>query len=100
MKSGAKGADNFFDPRKWSIFAPPNTRQMMSFLNPLNALIPQIPFSFFADFRVRATSGARGSVSVGFLGACQLSPFGAGGGGGGGASQGALSTPPPPLPRS
>ena len=65
---------------------------MIIFLNPLHALIPKIPFSFFAEFRVRATSGARGSVSVGFWGARQLSPLG----GGGGASQGALSTPHPP----
>ena len=45
---------------------PPNPWQMMTFLTPLNALIPKTPFSFFAEFRVRATSGARGSVSVGF----------------------------------
>ena len=44
-----------------------NTRQMMSFLNPLDALIPNIPFSFFADYWVRVTSGAR-SVSVEFGG--------------------------------
>ena len=51
-----------------------------------------IPFSFFADFWVRVTSEARGSVSVAFWGARQLSPLG----GGGESSQGALSTPPPP----
>ena len=53
---------------------PPNTRQTMTFLNPLDARIPKIQFSYFAEFWVRVTSGARGSVSVG---------FGAGGGGGG-----------------
>ena len=48
----------------------PNPWQMMTFLNPLDALIPEIPFSFFfAEFSVRVTSGARGSVSVGFWGA-------------------------------
>ena len=38
---------------------PPNTLQMMTFLNPLDTLIPKIPFSFFADFWVRVTSGVR-----------------------------------------
>ena len=65
---------------------------MMTFLNPLDALIPKIPLSFFfADFWVRVTSEARGSVSVGFWGSCQLSSFG-----GAGSSQGALSTTPSP----
>ena len=50
----------------------------MTFLNPLDALIPKIPFSFFSNFWVWATSEARGSVSVGFSGSCQLSPFGRG----------------------
>ena len=67
--------------------APQKTWQLMTFLNPFNALIPKIPFSFFAEFQVWATSGARGSVSVGFWGGHQLSLLG-----GGGASQGALST--------
>ena len=78
---------NFFSPNPW---------QMMTLLHPLNALMPKIPVSFFAEFWVRATSGARGSVSVGFCGSRQLSPFR----GGGGPSQRAVSTPapPPPLP--
>ena len=55
----------------------PHISQMMIFLNPLNALIPKIPFSFFfAEFWVRATPGPAGSVSVGFWGARQLSPWG------------------------
>ena len=66
---------------------------MMIFLNPLDTLIQKIPFSFFADVWVWVTSEARGSVSVGFYGSRQLSPFS----GGGGLSQGALSTPPPQL---
>ena len=47
-----------------SIFFSPNAWQMMTFLNPLDALIPQIPFSFFAAYLVRVTSGARGSGPV------------------------------------
>ena len=62
----------------------------MTFLNPLNALIRKIPFSFFADFWVWVTSKARGSVSVGFWGSCQLSSFG-----GGGLARG-LDRPSPP----
>ena len=58
-----------------NIFFPPNIWQMMIFLNPLDALIPKISFSFFADFWVRVTSEAWGSVSVGFWGYRQLSPL-------------------------
>ena len=47
------------------------------------------PISIFAEFG-SVTSGARRSISVGFWGAHQLSPFG------GGSSQRAASTPPPP----
>ena len=46
-------------------FFSPNIWQLMTFLNPLDALIPKIPFSFFADFWVWVTSEARGSASVG-----------------------------------
>ena len=73
---------------------PPNPWQMMTFLNPLDALIPKMPFSFFAEFWVRVTSRAQGSVSVGFWGGgggFQLSPFQ------GGSSQRAVLTPPPQL---
>ena len=69
-------------------FPSPNTWQMM---NPLDTLIPKIPFSFFAEFRVQVTSGARGSVSLGFWWARQWSPFM------GGSSQRAVSTPRPPA---
>ena len=61
----------------------------MTFLNPLDVLIPKISFSFFANFWVWVTSEARGSV--GFWESCQLSPFG---GGGGGLARG-LYRPPP-----
>ena len=64
----------------------------MTFLNALDALTPKIPFSFFADFWVWVTSEAWGSVSVGFLGCCQLSPFFGEGGPAGG-----LYRPPPPT---
>ena len=52
-----------------------------TFLNPLDMLIPKAPFSFFCffDFWVRITSGALGSLSVGFWRARQLSLFGGGG---------------------
>ena len=36
----------------------PNTWQMMAFLNPLDVMIPKIPFSFFAEVWVRVTSSA------------------------------------------
>ena len=78
----------------------PNTWQMMTFLDPLDVLVPKVPFSFFADFLVWVTSEARGSVSVGFLGTCRLSPFG-----GGGLARGLYRPPPhlkarPPLSKS
>ena len=76
------------------LFFHQNPWQMMTFLNPLDALIPEIPFSFFADFWVWVTSEARGSVSVGFWGSRQLSPVL-----GEGSRQGAVSTPPPPSPQ-
>ena len=64
----------------------------MTFLNPLDTLIPKIPFSFFPDFWVWVTSKAWGSDSVGFWGSCQLSPFW----GRGESGRRALLTPPPP----
>ena len=79
----------FFCALKTVNFFSPNLWQMMLFLNPLHALIPKIPFSFFADFWVWVTFETWGSVSVGFWRSRQLSPFG------GGSSQGALSIPPP-----
>ena len=68
INSGAKGAKIFLSIKIGQIFFSPNIWQMMLFLNPLDALIPKIPFSFFADFWVWVTSEARGSVSVGFWG--------------------------------
>ena len=92
MNSGAEGAKIFFFKHEnRSIFFSPNRWQMMTFLNPLNALIPKIPFSFFAEFWVWVTSEARGSVSVGIWGSCQLSPLG------GGPAGGLYRPPPPPA---
>ena len=67
MNSGAKGAENFLSIKMVNFFSP-NVWQMMTSLNPLDALIPKIPFSFFADFWVWVTSEAWGSVSVGLWG--------------------------------
>ena len=65
---------------------------MMFFLNPLDALIPKIPFSFFANFWVWVTSEAGGSVSLGFWETRKLSPFW-----GGGRLARGLYRPPPSL---
>ena len=78
-------------------FFSPNTWQMMTFLNPLDALIPKIPFSLFADFWVWVTSEARGSLLVGFRGSRQLSPPWEGGGG---LARGLYRPPPPPSLKS
>ena len=58
-------------------FPPPNLWQMMIFLNPLNILIPKIPFSFFLlNFGSGSPPGPGGSVSVGFfLGGSSIEPF-------------------------
>ena len=76
------GASKCFGPSALSsapwLFSP-NPWQMMTFLNPLDALVPRISFSFFAEFSVRVTSGAWGSVSGGcFFGARELSFHGEG----------------------
>ena len=75
MNSGAEGAEIFFGIENGQKKFSPNPWQMMTFLNPLNALIPKIPFSIFADFWVWVTSGAQGSVLVVFLGAPSIEPF-------------------------
>ena len=65
--------------------------EMITCLNPLDALIPKIPFSLFADFWVWVTSEAQGSVSVGFRGSCQSFPRGV-------LPRGLYRPPPPPTP--
>jgi uncharacterized membrane protein len=65
---------------------------MLTFPSPLDALIPKIPFSFFANFL--GLGHLRGpGVSLGrILGVLSIEPLL---GWGGGSSQGALSTPTP-----
>ena len=75
---------NFFSPNIW---------HMMTFLSPLKALTPKIPFSFLGHLCAWVTSKARGSISVGFGGSHQMSPFW---GEGGGLAKG-LYQPLPPL---
>ena len=90
MNRGVEGAQKHHHHHQRTKKSPPNTWQMMTLLNPLDALIPKIPFSFFAECWVRVTSRAAESVSVGI-----------GGGGGSielflgeeGSSQRAVSTP-------
>ena len=68
MNSGAEGAEsikmvNFFH----------QVYQMMTFPEPPRRIDSKNPiFIFFANFWVRVTSEARGSVSVGFLGSRQV----------------------------
>ena len=79
MNSAPKALKMFLSIENGQFFFPPNAWQMMTFLNPLDALISKSPFSLFAEFWVRFTSGARGSVLVGFWGTCQWSLWGGGG---------------------
>ena len=60
-------------------FFPPNTWQIMTFLNPLDALIPKAPFSLLPRFGSGSPPGPRGQSRQDF--------------------GGALIDPPPPPPR-
>ena len=64
----------------------------MTFLNPLDALIPKIPFSFFPDFWVWVTSKARGFRLGRILGVLSIEPFL---GKGGVPPEGSIAPPPP-----
>ena len=64
----------------------------MTFLNPLDALIPKIPFSFFPDFWVWVTSKARGVRLGRILGVLSIEPFL---GEGGVRPEGSIDPPPP-----
>ena len=66
---------------------------MMTFLNPLGALIPKMPFSFFPDFWVWVTSKAWGLRLGRILGVLSIEPFL---GEVGVRPEGSLDTPPPP----
>ena len=46
LNSGAKGAKNFLSIENSQIFSPQNPWHLMSFLNPLDALIPKSHFHF------------------------------------------------------
>ena len=69
----------FLSIENGQIVFSPNAWPMMTFLNPLDALIPKTPCPFVAEFWVRVTSGARGSVSVGFWEGPSIEPFLGGG---------------------
>ena len=79
MNSGAEGAENFLEHSKWSIFPPPNTWQMMTFLNPLDALRKKtIPiFHFLPNFGSGSPPGPGVSLSRIFGGA-SIEPSGGG----------------------
>ena len=64
------------------------------FSDPCQRADSQNRISFLADFRVWVTFEARGSVSVGFWGSCQLSPFW----GTGGLARGFSNFSKQPLP--
>ena len=96
MNSGAEGPTIFFEHYKWSKVKNFCTKSMANddFSAPPRCADSKNPifiFFFLADFWVWVTSGARGSVSVGFWGARQLSPFF-----GGGLVRGLYRSPPPP----
>ena len=82
MNSGAKGAEIFLSIEKGSKIFPPNMWQMMTFLNPLDALIPKIPFHFFCRFLGLGHLRGRQGVRLGrILGVPSIEPFlGEGGG--------------------
>ena len=65
---------------------------MKIILNPLDALIPKIPFSFFTEFWVRVTPEAPGVCLGRILGVPSIEPFLREGGG----PAGGLYRPPPP----
>ena len=77
---------------KFFFHLPPNVWQMMTFLNPLDTLIPRFPFSFFAEVWVRVTSEAPGASLVRILWVPSIEPFL----GEGGVPAGGLYRPPPP----
>ena len=70
-------------------FFSPNTWQMLFFLNPLDALIPNILFS-----QILGPGHLRAQHRYDFWGARQLSVFF-----GGGLARGLYPTPPPPRRR-
>ena len=63
------GAENFLVSITIGQFFSPNIWQMMTFLNPLDTLIPKTPFSFFQDLR------GPGVSLGGILGVLSIEPF-------------------------
>ena len=96
MNLGAEGAENFVWALEIVNLFSPNPWQMSTFLNPLDALIPKIPFSFLflPNFGSGSPPGPRGQSreDLGGRGGRQLSPWG-----GVRASQRAVLTPPHPC---
>ena len=76
MTSAAEGAENFFFCIQIGQFLH-FTESMANndFSDPCQRADSPNRISFLADFWVWVTFEARGSVSVGFWGSCQLSPF-------------------------
>ena len=106
MSSGTKGTENFFSALKVVNPPPPQKKYManVAFLNPLHALIPNGPFSSFAEFLVQVTSRAWGQSRYDCGGPSIEPYFGEGGGHistphnfvwGGVQPKGCM--PPPPL---
>ena len=85
MNSGIKSGQFFFSPNIW---------QMMTFLNPLDTLIPKL---IFISCRFLGLGHLRGMrVSLGrIVGVPSIEPFG----GGGVRPEGSIDPPPPPPPR-
>ena len=76
MNFDAEGTDNFFWALKMVNFFFTKCMANDDFSEPpRHADSKNLIFIFFAVFWVRVSSGARGSVSVGFRGACQFEPF-------------------------
>ena len=48
LVDGNSGAEKLLSIKNGQFFPPPNIWQMTSFLNPFDALIPKIAFSFFS----------------------------------------------------
>ena len=94
MKSGAKGAEIFLSIKVGRFFFCTKSMANDDFSEPPRCADSKNPIFFFSDLWVWVTSEARGSVSVGFWGSCQLSPFFLRGGGG--RPEGSIDPPPPP----
>ena len=75
MNSGPECAEHFLSIENGLLFLLTKYMANDDFSEPPRRADPKIPFSFFADFGVRVTSGAQGSFSGGFRGSHQLSIF-------------------------